>query len=37
MQMIVVDAKRHRLDTEELRSPFGELGPRGVRALEALA
>ena len=37
MQMIVVDAKRHRLDTEELRSRLGELGPRGVRALEALA
>ena len=37
MQMIVADAKRHRLDTEELRSRLGEMGPRGVRALEALA
>ena len=36
MQMIVVDAKRHRLDTEELCSRLTELGPRGVRALEVL-
>jgi hypothetical protein len=36
MQMIVADANRHRLDTDELRSRLGELGPRGVRALEVL-
>ena len=36
VQMIVADANRHRLDTDELRSRLGELGPRGVRALEVL-
>jgi hypothetical protein len=36
MQTIVADAKRYRLDTEELRSRLGEMGPRGVRALEVL-
>ncbi len=36
LRMIVGDARRQRLDTEDLRARLGQLGSRGAKALEVL-